>query len=158
MVTWGEFARSRPDLAEAGRQLFYQFGVGLAFLATVREDGGPRLHPICPLLTDSDDMFGFVIDSPKQRDLRRDGRYALHSFPCADNEDAVYVTGTAALVGAGEMRERMADQFVAERAAMGVPRPSDDDALVRFDVSSFLLTRTTGHGDPRPSHTVWHSP
>ncbi|MBO0730513.1 MAG: hypothetical protein J2P57_14740 [Acidimicrobiaceae bacterium] len=158
MVTWGEFARTRPDLAEAGRQLFYQFGVGLAFLASVRPDGGPRLHPICPLFSPPDGLFGFVIDSPKQRDLRRDGRYALHSFPCPDNEDAVCITGMATLVEDEAVREQVADQFVAERAAFGVPRPSGGDALVRFDISSMLLTRTTGHGDPSPAHTIWHAP
>jgi hypothetical protein len=52
MLRWAEFQRVRPDLAEAGRRLLYQFGVGLAFLATVRADGGPRLHPMCPLVTD----------------------------------------------------------------------------------------------------------
>jgi hypothetical protein len=45
MLRWTEFQRVRPDLAEAGRRLLYQFGVGLAFLATLRADGGPRLHP-----------------------------------------------------------------------------------------------------------------
>src|SRR6266704_3965772 len=40
----------RPDFADAGRALLYQFGVGLAFLATVRRDGGPRVHPVCPLI------------------------------------------------------------------------------------------------------------
>jgi hypothetical protein len=47
MLRWADFQRVRPDLAEAGRRLLYQFGVGLAFLATVRADGGPRLHPRC---------------------------------------------------------------------------------------------------------------
>jgi hypothetical protein len=54
-----EFQRVRPDLAEAGRRLLYQFGVGLAFLATLRADGGPRLHPMCPLVTD-DALLGFL--------------------------------------------------------------------------------------------------
>ena len=49
VVTWGGFSLERPDLAEAGRGLLYQFGVGLAFLATVRRDGGPRVHPMCPI-------------------------------------------------------------------------------------------------------------
>jgi hypothetical protein len=51
-LTWGEFARVRPDLAEAGESLLTQVGIGLAFLATVRQDGGPRLHPICVVVTD----------------------------------------------------------------------------------------------------------
>ena len=41
MLRWGEFQRLRPDLAEAGRRLLYQFGVGLGFLATVRPTAAP---------------------------------------------------------------------------------------------------------------------
>jgi hypothetical protein len=41
MLTWAELAHARPELAEAGRRLLYQFGVGLGVLATVRADGGP---------------------------------------------------------------------------------------------------------------------
>jgi hypothetical protein len=42
----GDAYRPRPDLADASRALLYQFGVGLAFLSTVRPDGGPRVHPV----------------------------------------------------------------------------------------------------------------
>ena len=49
-VPWSTLATERPDLAEAGRALLYQFGVGLAFLGTIRKDGGPRVHPVCPLI------------------------------------------------------------------------------------------------------------
>ena len=60
VLSWAEFARARPDLAEAGRRLLYQFGVGLGFLATVRPDGSPRLHPMCPLVTE-DALVGFLL-------------------------------------------------------------------------------------------------
>jgi len=46
MVTWKEFAAAEPDLADVGRSLLYQFKVGLAFLATVRQDGAPVPHPV----------------------------------------------------------------------------------------------------------------
>lgn len=39
-------------MVKGARELFYQYGIGLGFLATVRPDGGPRLHPICPIITD----------------------------------------------------------------------------------------------------------
>jgi hypothetical protein len=81
MVTWKEFAAAEPDLADVGRSLLFQFKVGLAFLATVRRDGAPRLHPVCPVLSD-DRLFVLIIPaSPKGHDLRRDGRYALQTFP-----------------------------------------------------------------------------
>ncbi len=156
MPTWAEFASSRPDLAEAGRDLFYQVGVGLGFLATIRTDGGPRVHPMCPLLDDNG-MYAFIVPSPKQRDLRRDGRYALHSFPCDDNEDAFCATGTARLVDDPAVRADLSGLFVSERASIGVAAPSEGDALFELLVDSCLLTRTTGHGDPAPLHTVWHT-
>lgn len=156
MVTWAELAGRAPDLAAAGRDLLYQVGVGLGYLATVRPDGGPRLHPVCPLL-DGSGLYVFVVPSPKQRDLGRDGRYALHSFPCEDNEDAFYVTGRATVVGDASVRAALARQFVAERAAFAVPEPAEDHALFAFDVETALLTRTSGHGDPAPRHTVWRA-
>jgi hypothetical protein len=154
--SWAELLSDRPDLAKPGRALLYQHGVGLAFLATVRSDGGPRLHPMCPLLTDCE-MFAFVIPSPKQRDLMRDGRYAVHSFPRPDNEDAFFVTGTARLVDEQATRSTLARQFVEERSAFSAPEPVEEDLLFSFSIETCLLTVTTGHGDPRPRHTIWRA-
>lgn len=154
MLTWPEFRETRPDLAEGGRALLYQVGVGLAFLATVRPDSGPRLHPFCPLISD-DALVAFIIPSPKQRDLHRDGRYALHSFPTPDNEDAFYLTGRVRLVEDATDRERFGEQFVSERAQLGVPVPALEDHLFAFDIDSCLLTRTDGFGDHHPRHDVW---
>lgn len=68
MVTWKEFAAAVPDLAEVGQSPFYQFKVGLAFLATVRQDGAPRLHAVCPVLSD-DRLFVLITPtSPKRRE------------------------------------------------------------------------------------------
>jgi hypothetical protein len=152
--TWGEFSRLRPDLADPGRALLYRVGVGLGFLATTRPDGGPRVHPMCPLLT-GDGAYAFIVPSPKQGDLRRDGRFALHSFPCEDNEDAFYCSGRARQVTDAELRRELSALFVAERATFHVPAPAVDDELFEFLLQSALLTRTTGHGDPDPAHQVW---
>lgn len=99
MVTWHEFAAAEPELAEAGRSLLFQFGVGLAFLATVRKDGAPRLHPVCPVLS-SDRLFVLITPaSPKRHDLLRDGRYALQTFPQPKpGSDEFCVTGKAFVV------------------------------------------------------------
>jgi hypothetical protein len=157
VASWDEFEHRQPGLATAGRALFYQFGVGLAFLATVRRDGGPRVHPMCPLIHDGG-LFAFIVPGPKQADLRRDGRYALHSFPCPDNEDAFYCTGRATVADDPVIREALADIFVTERADAGVPAPAPDHQLFRFSIETCLLTRTTGHGDVAPQHTIWKDP
>ena len=154
MKTWSQFAEDQSQMEESARALLYQFGVGLAFLATVRAEGGPRLHPISPLLFE-EGAFAFIVPSPKQRDLRRDGRYALHSFPRPDDENAFSCTGEVRLVDDLLLRERLSDLFVEERSALAVPRPSEDDALFEFLLESCLFTRTTGHADPHPVHKVW---
>ncbi len=157
VATWGEVRSQRPDLADAAQELLYQFGVGLAFLGTVRPDGGPRLHPICPLLTD-DRLVAFLVPSPKRADLRRDPRYVLHSFPGPENEDAVYLAGVARHHGDAALRARLVDQYVAERSPLGIdPASLDNQALFEFDVETCLVTRTRGHGDPDPHHTIWHA-
>ena len=154
MATWRDLLDERPDLAEAGHQLLYQFGVGLGFLATIRRDTGPRVHPMCPIIHD-DRLLAFIVPSPKLEDLRRDGRYSLHCFPPADNEDAFYVTGRARVLDDAELRAVVAQQFVDERTVITVPRPGPEQALVELDLDTVLLTRTTGHGDDDPQHTVW---
>jgi hypothetical protein len=156
MMGWGEFRRARPDLAEAGRALFYQFGVGLAFLSTIRRDGGPRLHPMCPIIVD-DHLYAFIVPSPKRGDLLRDGRYTMHCFPPAQNEDAFSITGRAEPRDDEELRERVARLFFAERGLESPPPQAAHDRLFEFYIASCLLTRTKGHGDWEPQHTVWRA-
>src|SRR5215467_8832527 len=94
VATWADFERARPEMAVRGRQILYRFGVPLGYLATVRADGGPRVHPFCPILC-GERLYGLIGPSPKQRDLARDGRFALHSFPLPDRDDEFYLTGRA---------------------------------------------------------------
>ena len=148
----------RPDLASVGRELLYQVGVGLAFLSTVRSDGGPRLNPMCPVLTD-DRIFALIVSGPKCADLQRDGRYAMHSFPCDTNEDAFMITGRAEIVTDGKVRALVVAQVLAERSGLTMTEADMiDSTLFEFAIDRVLLTRTTGHGDPKPMHTVWHAP
>jgi len=111
---------------------------------------------MCPLLAGGG-LFAFIIPSPKQHDLLRDGRYALHSFPSPENEDAFSVTGVAVAVDDAARRGALASQFVEERAAIGVDPPAAGDVLFELHVDGAMLTRTRGHGDPSPVHTVWPS-
>jgi hypothetical protein len=155
MPSWGALP---DDLRTAGHGLLYQFGVGLAFLGTVRKDGGPRLHPMCPIVH-GDDLYAFIEEGPKQRDLLRDPRFAMHGFPPAENEDAIYLTGTARLADDPAVLTAVDAAFWAERDVAGPPDDVERRPLLfAFDVETVLLTRTTGHGDWHPQHTVWHAP
>lgn len=157
VLGWSDFRTDQPQLAAACRALTYQFGVGLAFLATVRPDGGPRVHPMCPLIADQG-LFAFLIPSPKRADLHRDARYAMHSFPADQNEDAFYLTGTARPSGDAEVRDALREQFLRERDLQGPPKGFDDQELFVFDIERCLYTVTRGHGDTEPHHTTWRAP
>lgn len=94
MATWSQFAAAEPALATAIRALLLQYGPGMGYLATVRADGGPRVHPVSPVITDHG-LYCFLVASPKRSDLERDGRYALHSYPPEESDDEAYLTGHA---------------------------------------------------------------
>ena len=73
-MSWHEFASQAPSLAAYGRA---RLGAGVAYLATVRKSGSPRLHPVTPVLGES--LFLFMEPtSPKGHDLRRGSGYVLH--------------------------------------------------------------------------------
>lgn len=156
MPTWGEFRAARPDLAEPGRALVYRFGgVGLAFIATTGPGGAPRMHPIAPVIA-GQGLYAFIVPSPKRSDLVRDGRYAMHSFPLPENEDAFYVAGRA--LRREDARPVVDAAWLGERGLTEAPGWHREEWLFELMVERALLTRTSGHGDPDPQHSVWTAP
>ncbi|MFG1758113.1 pyridoxamine 5'-phosphate oxidase family protein [Micromonospora echinofusca] len=156
MASWSEFAADEPRLADGIRLLMQQYGPGFGYLATVRADGGPRVHPVSPVITD-EGLFCFVVDSPKRRDLERDGRYALHSFPPEESDDEAYVAGHARPVTDPARVARLAR---SHRAA-----PQVDWRVFEFTVDVAMLARRESgvaggaagsHG--RPAVQVWLDP
>ena len=79
MRPWAVFAAERPELAAAGASLFRAFTIG--YLATVRPDGSPRVHPVTVTLQGDGLYIATIAGTRKAYDLRRDGRFALHAFP-----------------------------------------------------------------------------
>jgi hypothetical protein len=158
MLTWGEFMDLQPELAAAGRGLVCQFGVALAFLGTTRKDGAPRVHPIAPQFVDAG-LYTFITPSLKRGDLLRDGRDALHSYPRPNDEDAFYITGRAVLVDDEAARQRLWAAYADDENRQGDVHEIGLARQMIFELlfESALLTRTTGHGDPTPKHTVWRA-
>ena len=65
-----------PELAAFGARLLT---ASPAYLATVRADGAPRVHPVTPIVS-ADALYVFMEPtSPKGRDLRERGWFALHN-------------------------------------------------------------------------------
>lgn len=154
MAAWHEFERSSPRLAARGREILYIFGVPLGYLATVRRDGGPRVHPFSPILHGGG-LFGLIGPSPKQRDLLRDGRYAIHSFPLPDRDDEFYLTGTAVVRDEVSLCE-------AVRAAYRATGGGSDESerLFEFDIDQVLLSTYKKRGEPDnwpPRYEKWQA-
>ncbi|MEX2080799.1 MAG: pyridoxamine 5'-phosphate oxidase family protein [Dehalococcoidia bacterium] len=155
MARWGEFAEGAPAMAEMGRALMYQFGPGLGFIATVRKDGGPRMHPICPVIT-QDGLYTFILTrSPKGQDLLRDGRYALHSLPPKDADDEFYLTGRAEAIHDPRVEEAV---DIAYRATGATHSPSEE-TLFELQIEHVMLAKYPGPPPAwPPEYTNWHAP
>ena len=150
MATWNEFAAASPAVAEAGRALLYQFGPGLGFLATVRKDGGPRLHPVCPLIVDGR-LWVFVLpDSPKCGDLLRTAKYALHTFPAPEVDDEFYVTGAAVRVDDPAARAAVSAAVAAQGTTHG-----EHDILFDLRIERALHAKYEGCPSWPPAYQVW---
>jgi hypothetical protein len=83
-LAWPDFAQEAPELAELGARMLC--GFTLAYLATLRADGSPRVHPVTVTVADTGLYIYAVSSTPKVADLRRDPRYAMHAFPTFDDE------------------------------------------------------------------------
>ena len=155
MITWTEFRRHQPALADAGRAQFYQFGIGLAFLATVRPDGGPRVHPVCPVISPAG-LHLLVKAGPKQRDLRRDTRYALHSETCPPprHDDGFAVTGRAREVTDAGTAGVVRGQVLAERDGQVWPG-FEEEAIFELGLERCLLTLTQASDRFPAGPTIW---
>jgi len=102
--SWQDFARAEPELATFGE---IRLKNGPAYLATVRADGFPRVHPVTPILADGHLLLFMEPTSPKGYDLQRGSGYALHCSVSDDNggEGEFCLTGHAVLTVEPLMRE-----------------------------------------------------
>lgn len=81
-MSWKIFAGNSPELASF---CLARLNRKIAYLATLKPDGSPRLHPVTPFIGNGMLFIFTEPSSPKIGDLERDGRYAMHSS--VDRED-----------------------------------------------------------------------
>ena len=116
-MTWKILEEQQPELAAFGAE---RLNGKVAYLATIRADGSPRLHPMTPIIGQGHLFVFMEPTSPKGRDLQRDGRFAIH---CAVNDNSgasgeFSITGRAQLVDSANLRAlavSLASYEVAER-------------------------------------------
>jgi Pyridoxamine 5'-phosphate oxidase len=130
--------------------LLYQYGPPLGYLATVRPDGGPRVHPFCPVVAEGG-LWAYVLrESPKCNDLRRDPRFALHAFSPTEVDDEFFVRGRAEVVDS-DKGLRAAIIAAAVPASVG----GEDEQLFQFHLDRVLLATYTHRGQWPPSYERW---
>src|SRR4051794_39429656 len=145
MGSWKEFARQAPEIAEFGRSRFQS---GVAYLGTLRPDGGPRVHPVTPIVGEHLYLF-MEPTSPKGKDLQRDGRYTLHCS--VENSSGgggeFYVRGRAKL---------STDPQVWQEAKRASPyNPAEFYIVFVFEVEfAFMNQYVDGKANPRRWQTA----
>ncbi len=130
MSHWSVFEAAEPAIAAAARRLLWIPGEGFGYLATIRRDGGPRIHPVNVAIVEGR-MVTFIGPSPKLADLRADGRFALHSTGSADESDEIAITGIAVEC------DQDASFRAACAAAMGW-QVADDNMLFELELETVL--------------------
>jgi 2-iminoacetate synthase ThiH len=133
-VAWADFTKAAPDLGAFGGERLER---RVAYLATTRPDGAPRLHPVSPFISAGRLYFYMEPTSPKAADLRRDPRYALH---CGVEDNS---GGGGEFSVTGEAREvtdpaERREAFAAAREA-GY-RPAERHVVFELKVGRVLAT------------------
>lgn len=133
MATWKQFEEEAAELAAAVRQRFEAAKTHV--LATVRKDGSPRVSGSEVDFMGEDLSFGSMLGAVKARDLRRDGRCAIHAHP-ADPENG----GDAKIAG---VAVEITDAEEKKAHATGEEPPGDFHAF-RLDLREAVLTSVEG--------------
>ncbi len=142
-MNWNILESQAPEIAEFGKVRLHG---KVAYLATLRKDGSPRVHPFTPIIGKGHFFVFMEPSSPKGKDLLRDGRYAVHcSVSDTSGESGEFVVnGKARLIEDPELR--------ALAVKIAPYKPAERYVLFELDVESVVVT---GYEDQKPIHKRW---
>jgi hypothetical protein len=161
VATWAQFELEAPEVAEVAArlwpgQLALRRHVSLpegaawfavSYLGTVRRDGGPRVHPFCPILTDGRLFAAIPRSSPKGWDLRRDARCVIHAMPGADDDELCIRAIAREVSGDASMRASIRETVARTRVG-GMIESVSQDPLFEFDLRQVDIARWVDIGRP----------
>ena len=161
MATWAEFELAAPEVAQVARALWPgitaldRTGVAptgsecfsIAYLATTRPDGAPRLHPFCPILAEGRLFVAIPRSSPKGRDLRRDPRCVIHALP-GPEDDELCIRARAREVGDDPSVRESVRAVVARSGVGGMLETTSNDPLFELDLDQVDVARWVDVGQP----------
>jgi hypothetical protein len=160
MVTWRELEKLAPEITEVAVRLWpgvlalhegepapvAQPCFSVAYLATVRADGSPRLHPFCPILAAGRLFAAIPTSSPKGRDLRREPRCVIHAMPGPD-DDELCIRARALEVNNAATREAVA-AVVGRSGVGGMIESASHHPIFEFDMARVDAARWVNIGQP----------
>jgi uncharacterized pyridoxamine 5'-phosphate oxidase family protein len=137
-MSWQKLESQAPEIAEFGKTRFQS---KVAYLATIRKDGSPRVYPFTPIVGDGHFFVFMEPTSPKGHDLRRDGRFAVHCSvtDMSGQSGEFIVTGRAKFIEDPELRAL---------AVKNSPyQPAERYVLFEFYIESAMMTEYK-NGEP----------
>jgi Pyridoxamine 5'-phosphate oxidase len=131
LMSWKTLEEQQPNFAAFGKARLHN---KVAYLATIRKDGSPRVHPFTPIIGGGHFFVFIEPTSPKGHDLRRDGHFAVHcSVSDTSGESGeFFVSGKAKFIGDSELR--------ALAVKLAPYQPAERYVLFEFEPESVAMT------------------
>ena len=142
-MNWKTFETQSPELAEYARMRLHN---KVAYLATIRKDGSPRVHPFTPIIGEGHFFVFMEPTSPKGHDLRRDPRFAIH---CSVSDESGE-SGEVIVMGRAEFIEDAGLRVTAERVSPD--KPVARYILFEFHPEAVTTTEYPDGGSPIRTH------
>lgn len=139
-MSWKTFDARSPEMAEFAKTRLHN---KVAYLAAIRKDGSPRVHPFTPIIGEGHFYIFMEPTSPKGHDLRRDARYTVHcSVSDTSGESGeVIVTGRPKIMEDPDTR--------VQTVRVSPYKPAERYILFEFDVESVAITEYQDEGPVR---------
>ncbi len=144
---WKEFQEGSPELAKFGAERLKN---NVAYLATVSENGQPRVHPVSPIVGEGHLFIFMERTSPKAHDLQKNRRYALHSSvrDTSGSNGEFAISGRANLITDPELRA------TAARIRGEWYKPKESYVLFELTVERAMATT---YSNEEPVRRRWKS-
>lgn len=167
MASWSDFTAQAPEIAAVAEGLWAGITgldrgepvpsgssvFAVAYLASVRRDGGPRLHPFCPILAGGRLFAAIPPSSPKGWDLRRDPRCVIHALPGPD-DDELCIRALAREV-ADDGTRALVNDVVGRSGVGGMIESASHHPLFELDLEQVDAARWVAIGQPG-THAIRH--
>ncbi len=161
MAGWATFEAEAPELAAVAGRLWPGITAlnhgeapptgapcfAISYLASVRRDGGPRLHPFCPILAAGRLFAAIPPSSPKGWDLRRDPRCVIHALP-GPEDDELCIRARAVEVTSDAATRALVRSAVAASQVGGMIETVSNDPLFELDLEQVDVATWLDIGQP----------